>query len=196
MYNRIACVRTKQDFNRYHKGLLPKSLSDIIEKEARSLMERVIVVTDGDGWDMSFFEDVKGVCEHVASTPEAISLVTVDYLQTIASSRENRLLTQYDISKRLGLYLKNYGRRLGAPVVLFAQLKSVGINAQDFKNRVEGDSTILNHAFDAVEIVPDFETSTTRFIMHKSRFGIPKGYEVKVNFVGGRYEFGGNNYGF
>lgn len=190
VYNRVACVRLKLDFNSYHKGYLQPAQAAAVEDEARTLFKRIIVAVEDDQWDMSYLEDVKGVLEHVAQNPAEIGLVTIDYAQTIASSRVNRDLTQYDVSKRLGFYLKNYGRRLGAPVVLFAQLKSIGVNSQDFKNRVEGDSTMLNHAADAIEIVPDFQTSTTKFVFHKSRFGIPKGTESKCNFVGGRYVFG------
>lgn len=196
VYNRVACVRLKLDFNRYHKGFLSESQAKAVESEARVLFDRIIVVVEDDQWDMSFFEDVKGALEYVAENPSGVGLVTIDYHQTIASSRTSRDLTQYDISKRLGLYLKNYGRRLGAPVVLFTQLKSVGPNSQDFKNRVEGDATMLNHAADAIEIVPDFQTSTTKFVIQKSRFGIPKGTESKCNFVGGRYVFGQPQYEF
>lgn len=190
VYNRVACIRLKVDFNSYHKGFISATMAEKVESEARTLFDRIKVVVEDGSWNMSYLEDVKAVLEHAAANPEEYSLVTLDYLQTVASSRENRDLTQYDISKRLGLYLKNYGRRLGAPVVVFAQLKSIGVNSQDFKNRIEGDSTMLNHAADAIEIVPDFQTSTTKFVIQKSRFGIPKGAESKCNFVSGRYVFG------
>jgi hypothetical protein len=188
VYNRIACVLLKLDYNRYHRGQMSASDGNRVEEKARSLMDRVEVITNINGWDMTYLEDVQAVMEWASRDPD-VGLIAIDYLQTIAFSRESRMLSQYDVSKRFGNYLVSHGKKKGAPVVLFVQLKNkVGDNTF-FKSRVEGDSHTINHAELVVEILPDFNQSTTKFVIQKSRWGIPQGTEVHATFVAGRYEF-------
>jgi hypothetical protein len=55
--------------------------------------------------------------------------------------------------------------------------------------RVQNDKTFFNHGFACIEVVPNFETLTTTFKVHKDRFFGHTGKEVTVDFVGGRYTF-------
>jgi hypothetical protein len=57
-----------------------------------------------------------------------------------------------------------------------------------FKDRVENDKTLFNHAHIAIEAVPDFETKTMRFKVQKDRFNGCTGQEVVMTYNGGRYE--------
>jgi transposase-like protein len=59
---------------------------------------------------------------------------------------------------------------------------------EEFKDRVENDKTIYNHAFQAIEIVPDFDASTSKFIIHKDRFGYKQGRTLHAKFNDGRFE--------
>ena len=91
------------------------------------------------------------------------------------------------VSKNFGFYLKEYGKRVAKPVVVFAQLRAKDGDHKEFKTRVENDRTIFNHAFQAIEINPDYAASRTTFIIQKNRFGLKQREEVTMKFDGGRY---------
>lgn len=146
------------------------------------------VVEDGK-YDMSYVDDVQSVLETAAI--DKVGLVLIDYLQCITQSRKEPQLESFQISKLLGLYLKDYGKKHGVPVVCFVQL-GPGSEGSTMFERVQNDKTFCNHAFLAVEIEPDFETLTTKFKIHKDRFSGHTGKEVICDFVGGRYVFSGD----
>jgi predicted ATP-dependent serine protease len=186
VYNRTACVLLKYSFFDYQSGRMSKDRAQEVEDMAKELASRVDVIDD-DAWDMTCLEDVQAVLEHAAGSD--IGLVVVDYLQTIAFSRETPTAETYRVSKQLGLYLKDYGRKVGIPIAVFAQLKTMKENSdEEFKDRVENDKTIYNHAFQAIEIVPDFDASTSKFIIHKDRFGYKQGRTLHAKFNDGRFE--------
>lgn len=186
IYNRAACVLLKYNFYDFQKGKLVKSALNEVEDTAVMLADRINVVDD-DAWDMTCLEDVQAVLEYAAQSDAG--LVLVDYFQTVAFSRENPHMEPFQVSKKLGLYLKDYGRKVGIPIICFAQLKTQTKDSKtEFKDRVENDKTIYNHAFQAIEIEPDFDARTTKFIVHKDRFGYTQGHIIETKFVNGRYE--------
>lgn len=186
VYNRTACVLLRLNFQDFQRGRLSTRLLDEVQDVAHELTKRVDVV-DSDAWDMTCLEDVQSVLEYAAEGD--VGIVVIDYHQTVAFSRENLQAETYQVSKKFGLYLKDYGRKVGIPIIDFAQLKTQGKDQQiEFKDRVENDKTLYNHSFQAIEIVPDFEASQTKFIIHKDRFGYTQGRIIETKFVDGRYE--------
>jgi predicted ATP-dependent serine protease len=186
VYNRTACVLLKYNFMDYQNNRLSTSRSNEVRDLAHELTNRVEVVDD-DAWDMTCLEDVQAVLEYAATGN--VGLAMIDYHQTVAFSRENPQAETFRVSKQFGLYLKDYGRKVGIPVIDFAQLKTSGKeNDIEFKDRVENDKTLANHAFQIVEIVPDFEARQTKFVIHKDRFGYQQGKVIETKFVDGRYE--------
>lgn len=188
IYERTACVLLEMNYIEMAKGSLsPKEESAIEQCISEFIIPRVEVVEDGK-FDMSYEEDVVSVLETAAH--DKVGLVIVDYHQCITQSRLKPESESFQVSKRLGIYLKDYGKRYGVPVIDFVQLSS-GAEGADFAARVQNDKTLFNHAFLAVEIEPDFETLTTKFKVHKDRFFGHTGKEVVMDFKGGRYEVQG-----
>ncbi len=187
VYNRIACLKLGVNYGRYQTGLLKSKTMEQVEEIARTLMGRIEVVCQGD-WSMTHLEDVKSVLDYASVAPD-IGLVTLDYFQTVVSSRLNRAETPYQVFKKLGLYFKEYGARPAPPIVCFVQIRAERDKSL-FKDRIEGDRELLNHAFAALEVVPNFKDFTTKFIVRKSRYGLPpEGTEILAEFKDGALIF-------
>jgi len=184
--DRVACVLLGQNFYFYRDGLLDESTGQRIQRKSDELLERIEVVSS-TSVDMSCLEDVIEVLKYAQGRPD-INLVLVDYLQTVNWMRENSEATMYEVSKKLGTFLKEYGRTVTIPVVIFAQMKPSSKEDADFAGRIQGDRTFVNHAAAAIEIIPDFEERTTRFLIQKDRFSSKQGQSLLYNWIDGRLE--------
>lgn len=184
--DRTACVLAEKSYIDFYNGKTSHRDLELIQSMIGWVLSRVEVVEAGL-WDTSYIEDVQAVLEAAAS--HNIGLVVIDYLQTVTMSRDNPDSEPFQISKSLGFYLKDYGKRNGVPVVVLAQLTSAS-EGRSMAERVQNDKTIYNHAFIAVEIIPDFKTLSTVFKVHKSRFGDHSGKEIVMQYKGGRYSMG------
>ena len=182
--NRVACVLLKKNYKALHFNTMPMKEQEQVRAKVAEILPRVEVVDD-DAFQMSVLEDVQAVLEFAAKSKAR--LVVLDYLQTVSTSRERPELVDFQVSKLLGSYLKDYGRRIAVPVIVFAQLKPEGDSARNFSDRVQSDKTIYNHAFSVVELIPDFKARTTKFVFHKNRFGTEQGSQITMKFVDGRY---------
>jgi hypothetical protein len=189
IYERTACVLLELSYQDFFSGKLPVQAERGIEEcIIKFIIPRVEVVEEGS-YDMSYVDDVQSVLETAAI--DKVGMVLIDYLQCITQSRSQPELESFQISKKLGLYLKDYGKKHGVPVVCFAQL-SPGAEGATMFERVQNDKTFCNHSFLAIEIEPDFETLTTKFKVHKDRFFGHTGKEIVCDFLGGRYVFQGD----
>lgn len=190
IYERTACVLLEVDYQSFFRGQLDvRTEKGVEECVVKFIIPRVEVVEEGT-YDMSYIDDVQSVLETAAI--DKVGLVLIDYLQCITQSRSQPDSEAFQISKRLGLYLKDYGKKNGVPVVCFAQL-GPGVEGSTMFERVQNDKTFCNHSFLAIEVEPDFETLTTKFKIHKDRFFGHTGKEVTCAFKGGRYEFQGDD---
>jgi hypothetical protein len=183
LLQRTACVLLKKSFAKFfHKGMFPAE-----EDEVRSLAEELIsriVIVDSDPYDTNCLEDIKTI---ITGAPSAgANLVLLDYYQNVNHSRDNPGMEPFKILKELGFFLKEYGRANKVPLGVFCQLKS-DADAKDFKDRVENDKTVFNHAYNCLEIKPDKETGLTEFIVWKQRFAYEQFYKVVLKYDGGRY---------
>jgi hypothetical protein len=185
-YNRVACIHLKHNFADFQNGRLDAISRSEVEDHAQTLMDRLIVDAGGGDFKMDCLEHVQAALEYAAQ--QGVGLVVFDYFQTVSRSETNEDMEHFRVLKEMGSYLRDYGRRSAVPVAVFAQLKPTS-QAPDFKSRVEMDRTIYNDAFMAVEVVPNFETKTTKFVLHKDRLGIWPAREIEMKFVGGRYVF-------
>lgn len=181
--NRISCAMLRKSFVRFHKGEMPDRDQRAVEDLVPSIAERIEVIDDG-AWNMTVLEDVISVLEYAAK--KDVRMVVVDYLQTVNTSSSHPEYEAVRISKMLGFYLKEYGRKVSVPVIVFAQLKPAS-ESPDISARFQNDKTIYNHAFAVIEIMPDFENRTTNFVIHKDRFGYSQGKQVTMGFQDGRY---------
>lgn len=188
IYERTACVLLEMNYIDMVKGAFSHKQEAAVEQcISEFIIPRVEVVEDGK-FDMSYEEDVIAVFETAVN--DKVGLAVLDYHQCVTQSRTKPESESFQVSKRLGIYLKDLGRKHGLPVVDFVQLKD-GTDGADFASRVQNDKTLFNHAFLAIEIEPDFETLTTKFKVHKDRFFGHTGKEVVMDFKGGRYEVQG-----
>jgi len=190
VFERVACGLLEINYTEFFRGSLGREtenrVRDCVENE---IIPRVEVVED-ERYDMSYLEDVQSVLESAAINK--VGLVLIDYLQVITQSRTNPNWEAYQVSKALGLYLKDYGRGNSIPVVCFAQLHDQS-KGPTMAARVQNDKTFYNHGFACIEVIPDFETLRTKFKVHKDRFFGHTGKEVECDFVGGRYMFNEDN---
>jgi len=186
--DRIACVHLQTDFYKYRDGVVPQEVEERVEEAAQQLFERIEVVSSSKV-DMTCLEDVIDVLVFAASK-DYINLVVVDYLQTVTWSRECRELNAYEVSKRLGIFLKDYGRKISIPVAIFAQIQPAPSSESewvpDFSTRIQGDKTFVNHCIMAIEIIPSFKDLTTQFYIHKDRYGSTQGSRLLFNYERGR----------
>jgi hypothetical protein len=186
VYDRVACILTHTPFQKfYHRRLTGQQLT-AVEKAADLVADRVEVLDFESHLSMGVVEDVERV---LSWAPKHYSLIVLDYVQNVNASREDPQATSWDISKRLGRFLKDLSQELTNPLVVFAQLKPKS-HSEDISDRIQNDKTLFNHALLCVEIVPDFETRETTFKIHKDRFGPMQGKEVNMRFREGWYECG------
>jgi hypothetical protein len=185
VYERVACILLKESYQAFYTGQLPNDAMRAIERTVESIIPSIEVIVEEDMWDPSYIEDVEAILETAAY--DGVNLVLVDYLQTITGSRKDDSMESFQVSKKLGMYLKDYGRKHGVPVVVFAQLNP-STHAPTMASRIQNDKTFFNHGFICIEIKPDFETLTTEFTIHKDRFFGMTGKKVVMDFITGRYE--------
>lgn len=182
--HRTACVLLKKSYMKFHnKGMWAQEENEITDL-AKQLLTRVIVIND-PAWNTASLEDVQTILEGSAS--QGVNLIIIDYLQTVNQSRDNPDMEGFQVLKKFGVFVREFGRRAPVPVIVFCQLNPKS-SASEFQARVQNDKTIFNDAFNVVEIEPDLETKLTNFTIWKQRFGISQGVKVSMNFVQGRYE--------
>jgi hypothetical protein len=192
IYERTACIALKKDYTKFFSGQLPqREENEIIRFVTNEIIPRVEVVEDGT-FDMSYLEDVQAVLDSAANNKDGsdTGIVLIDYLQIITQSRKEPNIASFEVSKKLGLYLKSYGKQNAVPVVCFVQLHS-STRGPTMAERVQNDKTFYNHGFACIEIVPNFETLSTEFKVHKDRFFGSTGKVISCAFEGGRYIFEG-----
>lgn len=186
--DRVACILLGYNFYHYRDGFFDASIEEKINELSLKLMNRIEVVASQEV-DMTCLEDVKDVLTNASNRPD-VQLVLVDYLQTVTWSKEYQHLNAYEVSKQLGFFLKEYGRSVTIPVVVFAQMQPGSKDPKmsgDFATRIQGDKTFVNHSIMAIEIIPEFDSKTTKFVIHKDRFSGKQGqsltFEYKMGFL-------------
>lgn len=182
--HRTACVLLKKPYMKFHTGAMFTREREEVKEFARSLLSRIVVVNDPQ-WNTACLEDVQTILE--GSAAQSVSLVILDYHQTVNQSKDFPDMEAYRVLKQFGVFMREYGKRAPVPVVDFVQLNPKSESAE-FQTRVQNDKTIYNDAFNVIEIAPNQETKLTDFIIHKQRFGASQGVKVSLSFNAGRYE--------
>ncbi len=182
--SRIVCILNSISWGRYRNDVLTNDEMKAFKETFEKVLDRVIVIPqDYGGLSMTKMEDIIEVLEEVKKSERYLSMVLIDYLQTINESSEG--LEPWQISKNLGFYLKKYGIQSRIPVVLFVQLNPG--SDQEFSQRVQNDRTIYNHAVAVIEAIPDVENCSTRFMFWKDRHNGFQGKNVTLSFKEGRF---------
>lgn len=183
---RIACLELGYSFNDYKKGTMPM----VHQKECAMLFPdiskyiKVLDVTYKDGLTTKF-EGIKNALEAVKTSD--YSAVMIDYFQLIRYKVADPQASTYKVLDDLRIYLGKYIKESNIPVVLFAQLHSMGKrNNVELDSRIKECPGILEPSTVVIEVSPNFEDRTTDFIIKKDRFGF-QGMRVVCAFDKGRY---------
>lgn len=184
---RIACLELGYSFNDYKKGYMPKEQQMECFRLFEQITEyvKVIDVVYQDGITTKI-EGVKKLMENIKG--QGFSCVLIDYYQLIKDSINDKDRTRYDVLNDLRAWLGQYIKGCEVPVALFVQLYSQGKRpSKDIDMRIKECSAIVEPATVIIEIIPNFEESTSDFVIHKDRFGVAQGHRIVCPFEKGRY---------
>lgn len=183
---RIACLELGYNFNDYKKGNMPITH----QKECIKLFPeiskfvKVLDVNYKEGLTTKL-EGVKNALEAVKS--EDYSCVMIDYFQLIRYSVVDSSKSTYSVLDDLRIYLGQYIKKSNIPVVLFAQLHSMGKrNNVELDSRIKECPGIIEPSTVILEVIPNFEDKLTTFMIKKDRFGL-QGQAIDCAFDKGRY---------
>lgn len=184
---RIAALELGYSFNEYKKGLMPidKQRECIQLFPSISQFVKVLDVT----WREGLTTKIEGVQKALESIiGQGYSCVLIDYYQLIKDSLYDKDRTRYDVLNDFRVWLGRFIKRCELPVCLFVQLYSMGKKGgvKDIDARIKECSAVVEPATVIIEAVPNFEESTTDFIIHKDRFGIA-GTKIVCPFHNGRF---------
>lgn len=183
---RIACLDLGYNFNDYKKGRMPKAL----QKECMMLFPDIskcvkVVDVNYKAGITTKVEGVKNILEMIKD--KDFSCAMIDYYQLIKRSTDNPNAGSYEILNDFRIWLGQYIKRANIPIVVFAQLHSLGKrNNKDLDSRIKHCPDIYEPSTVVIEIVPNFEEHTSDFIIHKDRFGFA-GMKITCPFDRGRF---------
>jgi len=183
---RISCLELGLDFNAYKKGKMSeediRAAGTLIPQIAKFV--KVIDVNYKDGLTTKI-EGIKNALEALRGKDYACAMI--DYFQLIKYSVKDPLKSHYAVLDDLRIWLGQYIKSSNIPIVMFVQLYSIGKrNTKDLDARVKHCSSIVEPATVIVEVLPNFETKTSDFMIIKDRFG-NQGKRVICKFEKGRF---------
>lgn len=183
---RIACLELNYNFNDYKKGLM----AAMHQKECALLFPEIskyVKVLDvvWKGGLTTKIEGIKAALEAVKK--EDYAAVMIDYFQLIRYSTVDPARSTYSVLDDLRIYLGRYIKSSDIPVVIFAQLHSMGKrNNVELDSRIKECPGILEPSTVVIEVVPDFERQMTTFAIKKDRFG-HQGMKIECAFDNGKF---------
>jgi hypothetical protein len=183
---RIACLDKGYNFNDFKKGHMPQEQQMDCFRLFKDITQfvKVVDVVDLDGITTKI-EGVQKLMNEVKG--QGFSCVLIDYYQLIKNSIDDKDRTRYDVLNDFRVWLNQYIKSCEIPVCLFVQLYSQGKRpSKDIDMRIKECSAIVEPASVIIEVVPNFDESTTDFVIHKDRFGMA-GNRIVCPFDKGRY---------
>jgi hypothetical protein len=183
---RIACLELGFNFNSYKKGHMP------IEQQKQAVQLFPEISKYVKIFDVNYknglttkLEGIKNALEKIKD--EDFSCAMIDYYQLVKYSIYNKQASTYEVLDDLRIWLGQYIKRSRVPVVVFAQLHSLGKrNMKDLDGRIKACPTIYETATCVLELIPNFEEQTSDLIIHKDRFGLA-GFKIICGFDRGRF---------
>jgi archaellum biogenesis ATPase FlaH len=183
---RIACLELGYNFNDYKKGLMPMALQKDCAVLFPEIAKYVKVI------DVNYKEGISTKVEGVKNILEVVkdkdySCAMIDYYQLIKRSAGNPSASTYEVLNEFRIWLGQYIKRANIPIVVFAQLHSLGKrNNKDLDNRIKHCPDIYEPSTVVLEVIPDFDNKTSEFVIHKDRFGLA-GHKIVCAFEKGRF---------
>jgi replicative DNA helicase len=183
---RIACLDLNLSFNDWKKGNM--SMDDKVKVTSlfQSITQYVKVI--GVNAPNSMTTKIEGIQKALNDIKgQGFSAALIDYYQLASHSAADPSKSTYENLNELRKWLGMYIKTAEVPVVLFAQLYSIGKRAgKDLDNRMKECSHVIEPSTVVIEAVPNVEELTTDFIIHKDRFG-HMGKKVTCAFEKGRF---------
>jgi len=183
---RIGCLELGLNFNDYKKGLMSAEQKKQVMVLFPEIGKCVKVLDIGfKGGLTTKLEGIKNALEAVRN--QDYSCAMIDYYQLIQYSVEDKTRSRYDVLNDLRIWFGQYIKTSNIPIVVFAQLHSIGKrNNKDLDSRVKECPAILEPSTVVLEVIPNFDDSTSEFVLHKDRFGLA-GHRIMCGFEKGRY---------
>jgi hypothetical protein len=111
----------------------------------------------------------------------------IDYYQLITKTIKNPSASSYEALNGLRMWFGKYIKNSNIPIVLFAQLHSIGKrNNKDLDSRIKDCPAVYEPSTVVIEVIPDFNLKTSKFLIHKDRFGAA-GHQIECAFDRGRF---------
>ena len=182
---RIACLELGLNFNEYKKGHMPIEDQKKVVVLFPEISKYIKII------DVNYKEGLTTKLEGIQNALTAVqnadySCALIDYYQLIKFSVNNKANKSYDVLNDLRIWLGRYIKNSNIPVVLFAQLHSLGKRGKDIDSRIKDCPGVSEAATVILEMVPNFDNKTTDFILCKDRFGLT-GRKITCGFDKGRF---------
>lgn len=183
---RIACLHLGENFNEYKKGRMPLTTIKKIMNLFPAITQWVKVI------DVNYKDGLTTKAEGIENLLEAVrnkdfSCVMIDYYQLAKYSARDPSANPYTVLDKLRIFFGKYIKNSNIPIVVFAQLHSMGKrNNKDLDSRIKDCPAVYEPSTVVIEVVPDFENQTSDFKIHKDRFGAA-GFRVSCGFDKGKF---------
>jgi replicative DNA helicase len=185
--SRIACLEAGVNFQSAIRCEISKMEELAYVAHIPSIKKHIIVIPADDP-RTTCIEGVKNLLE--AAKNEDFSAIIIDYFQLIKRSEQYPNKEPYKVMMEFKDYLNAYIKTSNAPVIMFAQLWSTSKRPSkdtELDSRLKECSSIQDGASVVVEIVPNFQESTTEFLICKDRFFGRKGDKITCQYSKGRF---------
>lgn len=132
-------------------------------------------------------EGIETVFENLLENKEFYDVVLIDYFQGISESKVSPTLKPWENMEKFIHMSWKYAKIYSGPIVVMAQCKPPDKNETPFKERLEGRKTIYNKATVVLEMIPDWNSYKTQWVVHKSRNTAANGKSLYTGYDNGRF---------
>ena len=181
---RVSCLRMKVSFGDYKTNKCSAEQIQIVLDDAEMLARsnKLIVISSKNEEDAYRVTTVDGVISTLKSVNGKVGAVILDYYQNVNTS-EFGSIEPWHVNNRLASELNVLKGLVSYPIIVFAQCKGITTDKQitdkgalDYENnhpmyRWKGGQNLLVYATDVIELVKDFDNSSSILFAHKVRFG-------------------------
>lgn len=181
---RVSCLRTNISFGDYKTNKCSPEQIETVLNDAEELANSgvFVVISPKDEKDAYKVTTVKGVITTMEKAKGKFDAVLLDYYTNVNMS-EFGVVEPWHVNNRLATELNIFKDTAPYPIIAFAQCEGIKSEKKvedkanlDFDSnhpmyRWKGGKSILTYATDIIELVKDFDNSTSILFAHKVRFG-------------------------
>lgn len=181
---RVSCLRTGISFGDFKTNKCTPEQIDIVLNDAKLIANNgtFVVISPKDEKDAYKVTTVKGVITTMEKAKGKFDAVLLDYYTNVNMS-ELGVIEPWHVNNRLATELNIFKDTAPFPIIALAQCEGIKSDKKiadkaslDFDSnhpmyRWKGGKSILTYATDIIELVKDFENSSSVLFAHKVRFG-------------------------